>query len=226
MKSRVARLSEDGFSLIEMLVSLVLLSLVAGMLMSALSGAGGFSARAADTQSGSDQVAAAQMILRARIERLRAITRLDSSVPIVDARGGERDFAFFSTPTANDAPDIMPRYRLILTATGDLNLYAANGLDDRIDLNAKNLIGWQQKRLLQNVASLSISYFGADRIAGGRRWQNLWYDRPQPPELVRIRLGFPPGDRRQWADLVIRPRSTVNAACRIDAITGRCADQG
>jgi general secretion pathway protein J len=225
MKFRTPDMREEGFTLVEMLVSLVLLGLVAGMLLAGLNSAGRFSTRLAGIQSSSDQVAAAQMILRARIERLRAVTRLDSSVPIVDVRGGERDLAFFSTPNGNEGPDILQRYRLILTATGDLNLYVANGLDDRIDLNAKDLIGWRQKRLLQNVASLSISYFGADRIAGGRRWQNLWYDRPQPPELVRIRLGFQPGDRRQWSDLVIRPRSTVNAACRIDALTGRCADE-
>jgi general secretion pathway protein J len=217
--------AEAGFTLVEMLVSLVLLGMLAVMLLTGLNGAGRFSARTTARMSGSDQVSTAQMVLRKRIERLRAVTRLDSSVAIVDARGGERDFAFFAPPTDNDGPNMLQRYRLILTATGDLILYGANGLDERIDLNAKDLVGWRPNVLLRSVSSMSISYFGADRIAGGRRWQNLWYDRPQPPELVRIRIAFAADDQRKWPDLIIRPRATVNAACQIDVLTGRCADE-
>jgi general secretion pathway protein J len=225
MSRQVAKTAEAGFTLVEMLVSLILLGMLAGLLLTGLNGAGRFSARANGVVTGSDQISTAQMVIRNRIERLRAVTRLDSSVAIVDARGGERDFAFFAPPTDNEGPNMLQRYRLILTATGELILYGANGLDDRIDLNAKDLVGWRPNILLRDATSMSITYFGADRVAGGRRWQNLWYDRPQPPELVRIRIGFPAGDRRTWPDLIIRPRATVNAACRIDALTGRCADE-
>jgi general secretion pathway protein J len=216
------RLHERGFTLVEMLVCLAILGLVAGMLLAGLGMTGTVAARASVRDADLDEVTTAQMILRGRLERLRAVTRLDSSEPIVDAQGTAGDFSFIAPPFDRAGPDALQRYRILLNATGDLVLYSASGLDDRIDLHARELSGWTPTKLLGGVASLSIGYFGADRNNRGRRWQSFWNSHPQPPDLVRIRIGFPPGDRRSWPDLVVRPRSTINALCRIDALSGRC----
>lgn len=213
---------ERGFTLVELLVSLAILGLVAGMLLAGLGMTGLVAARASAHGGDLDEITTAQMILRGRLERLRAVTRMDSSEPIVDAQGTEGDFSFFAPPFGRTEPDALQRYRILLNATGDLVLYSSSGLDDRVDLHARELVGWTPTRLMSGVASLSIGYYGSDRHRGGRRWQSFWADRPQPPDLVRIRIGFPPGDRRSWPDLVIRPRSTINSLCKIDELSGRC----
>jgi len=213
---------EAGFTLVEALVSLALLGLVAGLLLSGLGMTSLVAARQDRAAQAQDEVAAAQTILRDRLERLRPVLRLDSNRQIIDARGSGNDFSFFATPLGHDAPDAPQRYRLLLTAGGDLMLYSANSLDRRIDLHADNLAGWQPHRLVARASSLSIAYFGADANNGGRRWQQNWSDHSQPPELVRVRLVFAPGDVRRWPELVVRPRATVNAACRIDPLSGRC----
>lgn len=212
---------EAGFTLAEMLVVLGILALIAGLMASGLGGAW-LALRESAARQGDDSVAAAQRILRARIERLAPVIRADAAAGTVDIEGDGRIFAFTAPPPARLAPDALQSYRLLLSPAGELMLYRASLLDDRIDLRDRGLRGWEPSRLLKGIAGIDLAYFGPSTAGGASRWQSHWHDRPQAPALVRVRLTFVPGDRRVWPDLVIRPRATVNTACRIDRGTGRC----
>lgn len=214
--------ASSGFTLTEMLVSLAILSLAAVMLLGGVNAAGAFQARTDRSTAELDEVAAAQRLLRSRIERLSAVTRSDSSEALVDAIGDEGTLTFFGPPLARAEPDALWRYRIVATATGELMLYWANGLDDRHDFVTKETVGWQPIRLLDGVGRLVINYYGDDPQGPGRRWQTSWNRRPQPPDLIRIRVAFRRGDQRIWPDLIVRPRATVNTVCRIDRLSGRC----
>ena len=218
---RLTPSAKNGFTLIELLVALAVLGMAAAMMTATLNSA--WLAMPQKMRGNDDQsVVAAQLVLRGRIERLSAAVRLDSSEPIVDTQGDSRILSFAAPPLPRLGPDALQKYRLIVTPAGDLMLYTASSLDDRIDLRDRALIGWQPNRLLRGVQDIEISYFGPDRFSAFGRWQKFWIDRPQPPALIRIRLRFGQGDTRQWPDLVIRPRATVNAACRIQRSSGRC----
>lgn len=58
--------------------------------------------------------------------------------------------------------------------------------------------------LLNGVQRLEIAYWrpAAPGIRGS--WIDHW-DQPGLPGLIRFRLIFPPGDRRQWPDIVATP---------------------
>lgn len=226
MKSPVPFASrQNGFTLIELLVSLALLSMVAVMLLGGVTTAAGLARRSDGRRIATDEIAAAQLVLRNHIERTRPVMRLDSTGGIVDAQGTVGEWAFYAAPAANAQPNALQRYRLMLAATGDLILYSANGLSNDIDLRARGLEGWQPVRLLSGVRSLSLDYFGPVASGGASRWQSFWYDRSRLPSLVRINIEFTPGDDREWPDLVIRPWSSIGSACVIDRLTGRCGDQ-
>lgn len=213
---------DHGFTLVEMLVSLAMLGMMATMLLGGLQTVGGFANRTTAQIDADDTVVAAQRLLRDRIERLRPTINPNSSVAIVDANGDEGNFSFLAPPLARAEPDSLWRYRVVVTAAGDLILLTANSLDDRYDFTARDGAGWQPLTLLNNVRAVRINYFG-ERLTGfGSSWQVNWVQRPQPPALVRIRVSFRDGDRRQWPDLVIRPRATDNTACKIDLLSGRC----
>lgn len=216
------RSAEHGFTLIELLVGLAILGLIASMLLAGIGMTGLMASRTRAEGADLDGVAAAQMVLRGDLSRLRSITQPGSSPPAIDAEGDRSFFAFVGPASDRAAPDALYRYRLTLTATGDVMLYAANILDDRAEVDEGRLTGWTPQRLLRGAATLSINYFGGDAVNGGRRWQNFWAQHAQPPDLVRVRVTFPSGDRRQWPDLVVRPRATVNGLCRIDVFSGRC----
>jgi len=216
------RRSERGFTLTEMLVSLALVGLLTTMLGAGLGNITLLAARQQRDAASLEAVASVQRLLRDRIERLGTVVRSDSANPIVDLRGNEGELRFFA-PAPLAAPAAPPRYRLKLDERNDLTLYSASSLDDRLNADAPQVDGWRKRMLLPRVASLTINYFGEDATGFGRRWQKTWSDHAQPPDLIRIRVGFAPGDTRIWPDLVVRPRSTSNLICRIDPRTGRCA---
>jgi general secretion pathway protein J len=60
--------------------------------------------------------------------------------------------------------------------------------------------------LLDQVAGVEFSYFGQfdrNRPAG---WVSEWVDPRNLPQLVRVRVIFPPEDLRSWPDLIVAPR--------------------
>ncbi len=79
----------------------------------------------------------------------------------------------------------------------------------------------QNQVLLGGVRQLDIDYYGA---ADGQapRWRTLWYGQTSPPQVVRIRLAFEPGDARVWPDLMVHPRATIDTSCLLDPQTHRC----
>lgn len=215
------RMPQNGFTLIEMLVTLVILGMLAGLILSGL-GMGGAQLRRMRSESvATDEVLVAQARLRNTIERLLP----ENAAPgIVDVRGTDHDFAFFAPPQRAEAPDAVRRYRLLLSATGDLALYQASSLDRRIDLNSPDLVGWRPIELLRNVAQINLAYYGPEHDGIGNVWQPSWITRAQPPQLVRVHVEFAAGDSRRWPDLIVRTLASAEAACAINPRTGRCAN--
>ncbi len=55
----------------------------------------------------------------------------------------------------------------------------------------------RQAVLLEHVGRLHLSYWGQPE----ERWVKAW-SREAPPELIRLGIEFPAGDRRHWPDIV------------------------
>jgi general secretion pathway protein J len=58
--------------------------------------------------------------------------------------------------------------------------------------------------LLDGVDHIEISYWQVGSGSGGGVWRSAW-NGPVLPQLVRIRIVFPAGDKRHWPDLVVAP---------------------
>ncbi len=205
-----------GFTLIELLVSLVILGLLGLLLVSGV-GAGRrvwerMDARAADVGS----VEAAQDIMRSRIESVVPLTRYDASSPYADI-DGKADLLFFIGPASPDRqPDALADYRLSLSTGSELVLSSTS------DIAALKTPARDDRVLLRNVATIEFAYFGVAPPDNVRRWRDRWYQRPTPPELIRLRLSFARGDHRLWPDLLIRPAATVDTQCILNIRDGRC----
>ena len=211
----------DGFTLIELLVSLSLLAVTSVLLLAAVTTGRGAARRADDAAVAGESVAAAHDILRARLEAMIPVTLYGGDIR-VEARGDAKVFSFTAPPGDALRPGPPQRYRLLLTRAGELSLFSIDPLTTRTNPDAPSVRGWHRDALLGNVASLDIGYFGVHPPDNQRRWRAFWVDRPNLPELVRIRVTFAPGDRRFWPELIVRPAATVNDACIIDEISGRC----
>ncbi len=214
--------SANGFTLVELLVSLVLLGLTSAMLLAGLGTVRQVAERSQRQVATGESIMTAQTILRDRIENMVASTRFDTRAPVVDLRGGVNIVSFFAPPAPSLRPSSVSRYRLLRSAPGDLTLYAVSDLSDRVNSYAPGEVGWTPTVLLTGVAELNMGYFGAAPPDNRRRWRSEWVERQQPPELIRVRVTFKTGDPRRWPELIVRPATTVNSACQIDSFTGRC----
>jgi len=193
---------ERGFTLVEMLVSLVLLGLAATMMATGFASATRLtSSNEARTVAG-ETVEAAQSGLRDRIERLRPATRFDGAALAADFEGGPASMTFVALPPVAERPSPQRRFHLELD---DGNLVLGEG----------------EAKLLSGVEALQIAYFGPD-ATGVPRWTDEWSARPTAPEAIRIGVTFARGDRRQWPELIVRPATTVDATCVFDVNTGKC----
>lgn len=215
LPARAPGAGEAGFTLAEVLVALGVLGLAAGLLGASLH----VSARVAPgivAPVDDDEVIAAQRILRDRFERMSAVAPVLASQPIVEARGDAHGFSFVAPPLEREGPGALRNFRLILNPAGELTLYSASALEERVEIGDPSLAGWQPTRLLAGVQGIEVAYFGPDPVSGEPRWQRFWIDRPAPPLLIRVQLRFAEGDRRVWPDLVVAPQASISSACVID----------
>jgi prepilin-type N-terminal cleavage/methylation domain-containing protein len=189
---------DEGFTLVELLVSLAIVAAVAGLLSASLWSGGVAWRRGAAVAGAAETVAAAQGVLRARIERMAP----QDAGPIGAASGvaSSQRFAFLAPRTG--ASHAIARETLALSSGGRLMLSG--------------------QPLLDGVSGFALAYYGPATSDPVARWRPSWAA-IEPPRLVRVRLRFGGGDLRVWPDLVVRPAVNVSAACQVDPQRGECA---
>ncbi|HWD28595.1 MAG TPA: prepilin-type N-terminal cleavage/methylation domain-containing protein [Rhizomicrobium sp.] len=194
---------EAGFTLIEILVTLALLSLLAVLLFGGLR----FGVRAWDGAqahgAGMEELHVVQDRLRHEIEA--AYPGYDASDPLhprIDFSGGEAHMDFLApAPQALDTPG---RIRTVLSVARD-------GNDARLDMEA----GDAASALLRHAASIRFAY------SDGDRWTDSWNG--TLPKLIRIRVSFKPRDGRIWPDLIVAPHIDADSGCVYDPSIRHCA---
>ena len=203
---------EEGFTLVEMLVSLALLGLATLLVVQGFTASRGAWRRLEARDRSAETVASAQTRLRDRLEQMSVQARFETTRPYIDFDGENDRLEFLAEPLLGEAVGPITRQRLSLTPDGTLVL--APGTNDGRPAPSDVLLG--------DVAGLEIDYFGADAPGGSATWRDAWTREPGPPELVRVRVAFPRGDRRTWPELIVRPAAMVDADCVLDPDTGVC----
>jgi general secretion pathway protein J len=204
---------DGGFTLVETLVALTVVSLLAAALYQGLQlgnrAWSGLNARAAAI----DEIGVTQRILRQALDQAYPLPAPTAQGYRVDFRGEAQGVSFWTPP-----PDVW-RYpggfipaRISLVESGGRKTLVLTFSERNGALTASEDIV-----LLRDVADIGLDYFSA---AGG--WSATWTDRPTLPGLIRLRVVFTDGDRRRWPDLVVAPKITLDAECAPDPLTQRC----
>lgn len=217
---RVGRRARDrstaGFALVEALASLVVVGMIAVMLVEGVT-MGRRVWEGMDTrESRGETLDAAQTTLRDRIEQTYPATLYDRSPPYIDFQGAPEQLRFLANPSEAERPAAIRRYTLSVDTAAHLVLSSIS------DVGPPAISPERREVLLSGVRQFDIAYFGAAAPDDVRRWRPRWEGESALPEVIRVRLTFEPGDIRRWPVLLIRPRTTIDAACMLNPVTHHC----
>lgn len=200
---------DGGWTLIELLVGLVLMSLITVLLAQAI-GTGRTTLAVVARHDGDTNVDAVQRHVRATLAQARAL-RLTSDrvgIPLIEARqdrlaivsdhvpagqfGGLYRVAFELEPARRDGlfdlVEIRSLYRPVAAAPGPASTPSPI-----------------RSVLMRDVAAVRLGYFGGRDAGEQARWGADWTSTAALPALFAVAVDFPAGDRRRWPVLVVQP---------------------
>lgn len=198
---------DDGFTLLELLVSLILLAAVLALLPGAFRMAHRVWSSEAEMAAESQLSATRAYLSRTMATAMPLVVR-SASGRIGVAFSGTADSVSFIAP-ARSGPDGAGIYRHTLQAVpaarGDrhaLVLVQSMVLADPGQVVA----GGSERVLLETASGLRFRYYGADRAGGQRTWRELWTRGDSLPELIELGLSGPDPSGRGWLPLIMRPQ--------------------
>lgn len=196
-----------GFTLLEVLVSLALLSLLVVTMSSALYDARKASSwaerKSRDAEIGSVRLLLSRIVAEAR--PIKAIDPLREEGPLIDGRTDRlRLVTSFSAGGASGGLN----ETLISLRRDDAGGVADLTIDQVLFRQPGSPFGTVaphplHARLQQNVAGLSFRYFGRTEPEAPARWYASWRHPTRLPMLIEITLAMPERDTRRWPPLMI-----------------------
>ncbi len=199
--------SDAGFTLIETLVSIMLLALVVAFLPGLLQ----LGTRAIESRTRLDTISAAGPARQFIAQQLASATAVLQRRP--DGRlhlafTGARDALAFVAPASLGAQQAgVQDYRMALDASG---AGAGNpGRSLSISMRPYSLQGDTPATtsvLMRDVTTLSFRYFGRRRGEDSARWHDEWIGESELPQLVEMKNGFVTAQASAERPLVVELR--------------------
>jgi general secretion pathway protein J len=221
----MARRASAGFTLIEVLVALTLLSLLAVAIATIFSYGQRTYAQIVESRRAALDVATTQRFLRQALE---------TAYPFALGAGQSR-FGFEGKPDSVEFTAMSPQaiglghYRYAVFLHPGANRYfdlVVRSDVDRHGFADERAAALRDEVLLEHVAAVRWAYLGSAHQAAGappRTWQTRWAER-KVPALIRLEVEFPPGDSRTWPELLIATQITEDAQCEFDVVAQACRE--
>jgi general secretion pathway protein J len=202
--------SDNGFTLVEMLISILILALVSGMLLDGLRLVTHSVGRETSRFDRSSQIALVENFVRAQLGDAQRIVLAAGPAGPVDFTGEVDRLVFISPAPASVAFGGLQRLALVFNA----GTSAAGGTIEA---------DWQPYRdgsdaapaaenrvLLDHVNTAVFAYFGSTRANEPLEWHDEWRELSDLPLLVRLAVVF--SDGRTMPELIVAlPLATVPA---------------
>lgn len=210
---------DAGFTLVELLVTLALMSLLSVIVLGSLRfGIKAWQREATHTEA-IDQVRLAATMLRRLIEDAYPYHAGEAEGRHrIEFQGGPQSLTLLATAPLALGAIGRARFRVFLERRGeqqDLMLSSEPELADSAS-------GRVTTPLVANVKAVAMSYSAGVDSANPAPWRNEWTLPSRLPGLVRVGIDFHEGDARTWPELVVAPRIDVDVGCIYDPLTRRC----
>ena len=213
--------SGAGFTVLELLVAMTLLIALSLLLFSGLRfGARAWDRAEADRSNTEDSGVVQSFLRRELTDAYPDIVTPDISRREADFEGMINSLNFIAPAPAALAQAGFSQFALhVVVRDGENEL----DMDSRFELSREDFpspVG--SVTLLRGFRRLSFAYFGAEKPFDAPAWHDTWTHHASLPQLIRLRVEFPDGDRRSWPDLVVAPSILVDANCLYDPVTRGC----
>jgi general secretion pathway protein J len=169
-------------------------------------------------------VATAQRLLRRLVEQaypFEPAGNAPAGEPVKPMMGGATALALSAPASAHLGGAGLYRYSLARSEAGTLEV--SWWLDRNGAAAAPESL--RSEALLEDVAGISIAYLELIELGDGNiepHWRDTWIEKNSLPALIRIRVLFPPEDRRRWPEFVVSPRLSADANCVFDVVSQMC----
>ncbi len=191
---------EDGFTLVELLVSLALLALMVTYAVSSISTLRQLN-RISGMAAAQDEVDAVQRYLRQDIGDLRVMFETGQNgdqTLIFD--GAMQSLTFIGGSDGTRETGGLYQVRIYLNDTG--SLIAERQLQQTQPVGPVNSVV-----LLREVSALRFTYAGPPGHGGMTTWLENWPKGNVLPDAVRIEVQFKPEDSRRWPEALVLVRA-------------------
>ena len=196
--------ADKGFTLLEVLVALVLISFLLVMLYGSLyAGARNWHAGEVRARDNDDKRLVLSFIRRITGEAV-PMFQVDRQGTRVMFRGDDASLQFVSRLPAHHAGSGI--YLLKLAAEDDELLLRYTPLSrEKAIFDEGVFVEAEQISLLENIETINLDYFGRDVPGAEPAWHDRWDNEAFLPELIRLTIhAYEPG---AWPPLVIAVRS-------------------
>jgi general secretion pathway protein J len=212
-------LQQRGFTLIEILVAVALMTLIATILVSSLHVGGHTWQRVTRATESTQDVAQAQAFLRQRLSSIYPFDRATDAVSskgFLTSDGGTLEFSGFAPESTGSG---ILRYQIVVDS--DSATLEVRSRVDRNGLLDSQSSEWSREALLTHVAGIAVQFWQKTSDQPGQ-WVDRWADPQELPHLIRIEVTFPANDPRRWPALYIEARVDTAANCQFDVVSRRC----
>lgn len=196
--------SRSGFTLVELLVAIGVLSLLVLLLAGGVRMAMALFERAEERARLAEDVPLIHLRLRRMLEGMVPLEVSSASGRTLVLFEGNPHELFFVGRLPEMAGGGLWRLQLHRVGT-EHGRFVLNRYPLESETNPAVTDGLGESVLLQDVVALNLSYFGSDSSGTPPRWWSTWREAPRLPELVRIEIVFPDRDERQWPPLSVHP---------------------
>jgi general secretion pathway protein J len=216
------RAGEAGFTLVELLVAVVLVTLLTALLFGGLrSAAQAWSKVDRQVDAAADFEAARTLLRRAVLSAYPAFAGTDPADRTIAFDGAGDELTVVAPLPAAIAAGVEARQRFYVAAAGGAHaLYMAW----QLDLPAADPAAAPEHRvrLLDHVGALRFQYYGAPERGQAPTWLESWKGFAHLPELVRVHIEREGPAGAAWPDLLVETKTSMNTACIYDAVAAAC----
>lgn len=190
--------AQDGFALVEVLVSLALAALIGVLLIETVRVAGRSTAAVAAAER-AGQVQAVRDHLRRTLGSV-ASRHMDGTQPVLQG-GPDGLSAAIAPDRAVERPaELVATFAGIPRGDGGYDLVERRVPLETLQGTASTA---RSEVLLEGIAGFGLRYYGAAAKGRPPTWAEAWLRPDRQPDLIEVRIAFAPADRRRWPPLLI-----------------------